>query len=88
MQVFVLDRLIEDDGVRGDEYGPFDKETAAEERSRLQRDKVLILMHCRLYLWQFLDDGCDVTWLQIDCIWYQEHPVSRASLHHTHSALR
>lgn len=38
-KIFVLDRLIEDDGVRGDEYGPFDKETVAEERARLKREK-------------------------------------------------
>lgn len=41
LQVFVLDRLIEDDGVRGDEYGPYDKETVSEERARLEREKVL-----------------------------------------------
>jgi hypothetical protein len=39
-QVFVLDRLIEDDGIRGDEYGDFDKNTVAEERARLKREKV------------------------------------------------
>lgn len=39
-QVFVLDRLIEDDGIRGDEYGDFDKEVVSEERARLKRTKV------------------------------------------------
>jgi hypothetical protein len=38
-KVFVLDRLIEDDGIRGDEYGDFDKNTVAEERARLKREK-------------------------------------------------
>lgn len=44
-QVFVLDRLIEDDGIRGDEYGDFDKNTVAEERARLKREKVTT-RHC------------------------------------------
>ena len=36
----MLDRLIEDDGIRGDEYGDFDKNTVTEERARLKREKV------------------------------------------------
>ncbi len=36
----MLDRLIEDDGIRGDEYGDFDKEVVSEERARLKRTKV------------------------------------------------
>jgi hypothetical protein len=40
LQVFVLDRLIEDDGIRGDEYGEFDKAVVTEERARLKREKV------------------------------------------------
>ena len=40
LQVFVLDRLIEDDGIRGDEYGEFEKTVVAEERARLKREKV------------------------------------------------
>ena len=38
----MLDRLIEDDGIRGDEYGDFDKNTVTEERARLKREKVTI----------------------------------------------
>jgi hypothetical protein len=47
-QVFVLDRLIEDDGIRGDEYGDFDKNTVAEERARLKREKVTPGIACNL----------------------------------------
>jgi hypothetical protein len=39
-QVFVLDRVLEEDGVTGDAYGPYDADFVAEERERLQRDKV------------------------------------------------
>ena len=36
----MLDRLVEDDGIRGDEYGDFDKQVVEEERARLKRTKV------------------------------------------------
>ena len=39
-QVFVLDRLLEEDGVTGDQYGPYDPEFVVSERERLRRDKV------------------------------------------------
>lgn len=39
-QVLVFDRLMDEDLVRGDEYGPFDAETVQKERRRLNRDKV------------------------------------------------
>ena len=39
-QVFVLDRVLEEDGITGDAYGPYDAEFVAEERERAQRDKV------------------------------------------------
>ena len=40
-QVFVLDRLLEEDGMTGDAYGPYDPEFVAEERQRVAREKVL-----------------------------------------------
>lgn len=36
---FVIDPIIEEDGVRGDQYGPFDLETQKEERRRLEERK-------------------------------------------------
>ncbi len=39
--MFVLDRLLEEDGVTGDQYGPYDPEFVVSERERLRRDKVL-----------------------------------------------
>lgn len=40
-QVFVLDRVLEEDGITGDQYGPYDEEFIAEERDRQQYDKVM-----------------------------------------------
>ena len=39
-QVFVLDRLLEEDGVTGDQYGPYDPAFVASERERVRQDKV------------------------------------------------
>jgi hypothetical protein len=39
-QIFVFDRLVEEDGVRGDENGPFDKLTVKERRQELADQKV------------------------------------------------
>lgn len=39
-QVFVLDPLLEEDGVTGDQYGPYDPAFVASERERLRDDKV------------------------------------------------
>ena len=39
-QVFVLDRLLEEDGVTGDQYGPYDPDFVVSERERQRRDKV------------------------------------------------
>jgi len=36
----VIDHILEDDGVTGDQYGPFDAETIKEERQRLKGEKV------------------------------------------------
>ena len=44
VQIFVFDRLVEDDGVRGDEYGPFDPLTIKEERERLAADKAISML--------------------------------------------
>ena len=38
--MFVLDRLLEEDGVTGDQYGPYDPAFVASERERLREDKV------------------------------------------------
>eukprot|EP00803_Ostreobium_quekettii_P010400 evm.model.scf_366.6 EVM.evm.TU.scf_366.6 scf_366:72543-78385(+) len=38
-KLIVIDKLIEEDGVRGDQYGPYDLETQKEERRRVQERK-------------------------------------------------
>ncbi|CAL8463424.1 g2958 [Coccomyxa elongata] len=38
-KVFVLDRVLEEDGITGDAYGPYDAEFIQEERERIARDK-------------------------------------------------
>ena len=40
LQVFVLDRLLEEDGITGDAYGPYEPAFVAEERQRVAREKV------------------------------------------------
>ena len=40
LKIFVIDRLLEDDGAVGDQYGPFEPETIAENRDVLRRRKV------------------------------------------------
>ena len=40
LQKYVIDRILEDDGVTGDQYGPYDEETIKEERQRLKGEKV------------------------------------------------
>lgn len=40
LKKFVIDRVLEDDGAVGDQYGPFEPETIAENREILQRRKV------------------------------------------------
>lgn len=42
LQVFVLDRVLEEDGITGDAYGPYDAVFVAEERERVAREKVLL----------------------------------------------
>jgi hypothetical protein len=39
--VFVLDRVLEEDGITGDAYGPYDADFVVEERQRVAREKVL-----------------------------------------------
>ena len=39
-KVLVLDRVLEEDGLTGDQYGPYDPEFVAEERDRLKHRKV------------------------------------------------
>lgn len=39
LKVFVLDRLLEEDRITGDQYGPYDPEFVAEERDRLAAAK-------------------------------------------------
>lgn len=39
LKVFIVDRIIEEDGVKGDQYGPFDLETQKYERKRLLERK-------------------------------------------------
>jgi len=38
-KLLVLDRMLEEDSVTGDAYGPFDAETAERERARLNAQK-------------------------------------------------
>ena len=40
LQVFVLDRVLEEDGITGDAYGPYDPDLVDEERRRVAREKV------------------------------------------------
>ena len=40
LQKYVIDRVLEDDGVTGDQYGPFNPEHIKEERERLKQSKV------------------------------------------------
>eukprot|EP00803_Ostreobium_quekettii_P007336 evm.model.scf_419EXC.2 EVM.evm.TU.scf_419EXC.2 scf_419EXC:8706-17095(-) len=40
-KLMVIDKIIEEDGVKGDQYGPYDIETQKEERRRVQERKVL-----------------------------------------------
>lgn len=40
--MFVLDRVLEEDGITGDAYGPYDADIVAEERERVAREKVLL----------------------------------------------
>ena len=39
-KVLVLDRVLEEDGITGDAYGPYDPEFVQEERERITREKV------------------------------------------------
>ncbi|KAL0047664.1 hypothetical protein WJX82_008800 [Trebouxia sp. C0006] len=39
LKKYVIDRILEDDGVTGDQYGPYDAETIKEERQRLKGEK-------------------------------------------------
>jgi hypothetical protein len=39
-KIWVLDRVLEEDGVTGDAYGPFEPDFVQEERARIKRDKV------------------------------------------------
>ncbi len=41
-KVLVLDRVLEEDGVTGDAYGPYDPEFVQEERERIAREKVRV----------------------------------------------
>ncbi len=38
--MFVLDRVLEEDGITGDAYGPYDPDFVVEERQRVAREKV------------------------------------------------
>ena len=40
LQIFVLDRVLEEDGVTGDAYGPYEAGLVAKERERVAREKV------------------------------------------------
>lgn len=40
LQIFVLDRVLEEDGITGDAYGPYDTDFVVEERQRVAREKV------------------------------------------------
>lgn len=45
LQKYVIDRVLEDDGATGDQYGPYAPEHVKEERERLKKQKVGL--HCR-----------------------------------------
>lgn len=51
LQKYVIDRLLEDDGATGDQYGPYDADHIKEERERIKRQKVrlhqtLVSVYC------------------------------------------
>ena len=48
LQILVLDRVLEEDGVTGDAYGPYEKELVAKERERVAREKVLPLLSLKI----------------------------------------
>ena len=48
LQILVLDRVLEEDGVTGDAYGPYEKELVAKERERVAREKVLPPLNLKL----------------------------------------
>ena len=66
LQVLVLDRVLEEDGVTGDAYGPYEAEAVLKERERVAREKVLPPSHhtglsncCALwYIKGTLQHGC------------------------------
>ena len=45
-KVLVLDRVLEEDGITGDAYGPYDPEFIQEERERIAREKVRGCLTC------------------------------------------
>lgn len=51
LQKYVIDRVLEDDGATGDQYGPYAPEHIKEERERLKKQKVR-LHHTRCYVQQ------------------------------------
>lgn len=53
LQKYVIDRLLEDDGATGDQYGPYDAEHVKEERDRIKRQKVR-LRHVLGYVEQYV----------------------------------
>ena len=48
LQILVLDRVLEEDGVTGDAYGPYEKELVAKERERVAREKVLAPLNLKI----------------------------------------
>ena len=44
----MLDRILEEDGITGDAYGPYDPDFVVEERQRVAREKVLSRIFCSL----------------------------------------
>lgn len=49
LQKYVIDRVLEDDGATGDQYGPYAPEHIKEERERLKKQKVR-LHHTLCYM--------------------------------------
>lgn len=48
LQKYVIDRVLEDDGITGDQYGSFAPEHIKEERQRLKQERVSLYLACCL----------------------------------------
>ena len=73
LQVLVLDRLLEEDGITGDAYGPYDADFVAEERERVAREKASA---CPCFPWPRMHACGRVCSLQGGGAWFVDIPVT------------